>query len=77
MEYRGYVQKGVVILDEAVDLADGTQVRIEVLDDSATSHVSSSRSLAERLSAVIGKAQTLPPDASEQHDHYLYSTPKR
>ena len=33
-------------------------------------------SLAERLSNVIGKAKGLPPDASVQHDHYLYGAPK-
>ena len=35
------------------------------------------RSLAERLANVIGKAQSLPPDASVNLDHYLYGLPKR
>ena len=31
MPYRGHVEKGVVVLDEPVELAEGAQVQIEVL----------------------------------------------
>lgn len=77
MTYRGHIDKGVVVLDEPIDLEDGTLVRVEVIQDSVTIPVSSRRSLAERLAPAIGKAQTLPPDASEQHDHYLYAASKK
>lgn len=77
MTYQGRIKKGVVVLDEPVNLEEGTLVRVEVIQDSVTTPESSRRSLAERLAPVIGKAQTLPPDASEQHDHYLYATPKK
>src|SRR6516165_7538384 len=43
-------------------------VRIEVL-----SHTEPT--LFDRLGHLAGKAKYLPPDAAEQHDHYLYSTP--
>jgi hypothetical protein len=33
--------------------------------------------LAEFLSPVAGTAQGLPQDLAENHDHYLYGTPKR
>ena len=33
-------------------------------------------SLFDLLGDLAGKAVNLPPDASEQHDHYLYGTPK-
>ena len=33
--------------------------------------------LYERLKPFIGKAKGLPPDASINHDHYLYGLPKR
>ena len=33
-------------------------------------------SLAERLANVVGKATGLPPDASVNHEHYLYGLPK-
>ena len=34
-------------------------------------------SLAGFLSRVAGTAQGLPQDLAENHDHYLYGTPKR
>jgi hypothetical protein len=33
-------------------------------------------SLFDRLGDLAGKAANLPPDASAQHDHYLYGAPK-
>lgn len=35
------------------------------------------KTLAERLANVLGKATGLPPDASVNHDHYLYGVPKQ
>jgi hypothetical protein len=35
------------------------------------------RTLADIFAAVIGKAEGLPQDMAEQHDHYLYGTPKQ
>jgi len=75
--YWGRIRNGVIVFDEPVLLEDGTLVRIEVIGDSAARNAETGRSLAERLAPVIGKAQTLPPDASEQHDHYLYAAPKK
>jgi hypothetical protein len=37
----------------------------------------SNRTLADIFAAVIGKAEGLPQDMAEQHDHYLYGTPKQ
>lgn len=34
-------------------------------------------SLYERLRDVIGSVDNLPTDASINHDHYLYGTPKK
>lgn len=33
MTYKGHVQNGVVVLDEPVHLAEGAQVRVEVLHE--------------------------------------------
>jgi hypothetical protein len=33
--------------------------------------------LFDRLGHLAGKAKHLPADAAEQHDHYLYGTPKK
>lgn len=76
MTYKGRIRDGLVVLDEPVNLEDGTEVRVEIMPESPVPTASCRRSIAERLAPFIGKAQTLPPDASEQHDHYLYATPK-
>ncbi|GMV91303.1 MAG: hypothetical protein AMXMBFR82_10810 [Candidatus Hydrogenedentota bacterium] len=77
MTYKGRIHNGVVVLEEPVELEEGTLVRVEVLANAPGRAESVSRTLAERLAPVIGKAETLPPDASAQHDHYLYTTPKK
>lgn len=64
MTYRGHIQNGVVVLDEPVQLDEGTEVRVEPL-------LSTPKTLAEQFADVIGKAIDLPPDMAEQHDHYL------
>lgn len=71
MTYRGHIQNGVVILDEKVDLPDGTVVRIEPIVGAQT------KSLADQFADVIGTVPDLPCDMSEQHDHYIHGTPKR
>ena len=70
MIYRGHIQKGVVILDEEVNLPDGTQVRVEPVPGRDR------RTLAERFQDVIGAVNDLPSDIAENHDHCLYGTPK-
>jgi hypothetical protein len=71
--YTGQVQNGVIVLDEGTPpLPEGTKVRIEPaeLKDAVAD-------LSRILLEFAGKAQGLPPDMSEQHDHYLHGTPKR
>jgi len=77
MTYNGHVEKGMVVLDEPAALAEGTRVRIEVLPAADTAEPKRIPSLAERLAPIIGKAKSLPEDAAENHDHYLYGAPKR
>lgn len=74
MVYRGHIENGVAVLDETVDLKDGTRVRIEIATDEGQG---CGRTLTERLASIIGKAQGLPEDAAENHDHYLYGAPKK
>jgi hypothetical protein len=74
MTYMGRIERGVAVLDEAADLKDGTRVRIEIAADEGQPV---GRTLAERLASIIGKAQGLPEDAAENHDHYLYGLPKK
>ena len=38
---------------------------------------SGKESLSDFVLRVAGTAEGLPPDLAENHDHYLYGTPKR
>ena len=38
---------------------------------------SGKESLGDFVRRVAGTAEGLPPDLAENHDHYLYGTPKR
>ncbi len=71
--YNGQVQNGVVVFDEGTPpLPEGTRVRVEAaeLKDAVAD-------LSRILLEFAGKAQGLPADLAEQHDHYLHGTPKR
>lgn len=70
MVYRGRVVNGTVVLDEPVELPEGTEVRIEPLASS------SRQTLAEEFADVIGKVPDLPTDMAQNHDHYIHGTPK-
>lgn len=71
--YTGEIRDGVVVFEGAPPpIAEGTKVRVEPVEVSPQS-----RTLAERLSSVIGRAKGLPPDLAEQHDHYLHGQPKK
>jgi hypothetical protein len=81
MAVRGKVKNGKVLLDDPKALPEGTEVEVRPLKKQK--HASKARkpkepprSLADRLRSVIGKAKNLPPDASINHDHYLYGLPK-
>lgn len=83
MTLTGHVVGGQIVPDVPFVLPEGTKVRIEV--ESTTKEVAAEAedddlgpTLAEQLREFL-KYQTdeLPPDAAENHDHYLYGTPKR
>ncbi len=77
MTYKGHVENGVIVLDEPADLPDGAQVSIDVRVIPEGAEDEKIPTLAELLAPFIGKAVGLPEDAAENHDHYLYGTPKR
>jgi hypothetical protein len=76
MTYRGHVQNGVVVLDEAVALPEGASVQVD-LGGGDKADEEAGDSLYERLKAVVGAAQGLPEDAAMNVDHYLYGQPKQ
>ena len=71
MEFEGIVRNGVIVVEGAEPLPDGTKVK--VLVESPTRKPT----LAERLLKHAGTVTDLPPDMAEQHDHYIHGTPKR
>lgn len=75
MSFRGHVQNGVIVFDESAGLPEGTEVRIDVVEEPRSND--EPPSLYERLKAVLGQANGLPADASMNVDHYLYGHPKR
>jgi hypothetical protein len=84
MTVRGKIKNGKVVLDDPKALAEGTQVEVRPARNRKPSakrrqqkRKPRPRTLAERFANVIGKASGLPPDASINHDHYLYGAPKK
>ena len=74
MDYRGKISGGVVVLEPGVDLPEGAEVRIEVV----TSPLPSGQTtLGKRLMKYSGRAEGLPSDMADNHDHYLHGQPKR
>jgi hypothetical protein len=72
MSLEGKIQNGVIVLDDDLPLPDGTRVEVIVRETAKASSP-----LGEMLLRHAGKAQGLPEDAANQHDHFLYGTPKR
>jgi hypothetical protein len=74
MSLTGHVRNGVVVLDVPNALPDGTAVKVEAIEAPPKS---TKRNLLERLGDVVGQAEGLPADASQNIDHYLYGHPKK
>ena len=77
MEYTGKVKDGMVLLDKAVSLAEGTVVRIVPVVVRKPRKQPAAGSLGAMLIKFAGKAKGLPRDLAMNHDHYLYGTAKR
>ena len=76
MEIRGKVNGGVVVLDDPHALPDGAVVRIEPVAEQQMEEPEG-RTVWDALLEWSGCVKGLPSDLAEQHDHYLYRTPKR
>ena len=69
MSYTGIVIGGVIKLPPEANLADGSQVRIESLDDDEDR-----QPLVEKLKEIARNMPEMPPDWAEQHDRYIPGT---
>ncbi|HOD82676.1 MAG TPA: hypothetical protein PKG77_14750 [Phycisphaerae bacterium] len=76
MTYRGRVKDGIVVVEGPECPPEGAQVSIRVLKGRRRKQRKPS-SMYEHYKSVIGTAKGLPPDASVNHDHYLYGLPKQ
>lgn len=72
MTHHGRVRNGQIVLDEPGTLPEGAVVRIEVVESEAERPT-----IWEELLKIAGSVEGLPSDASRNHDHYLYGTPKQ
>jgi hypothetical protein len=71
MEYRGRVQGGVVLFEEAVP-PDGAIVRVEVVEAA-----SGEPTIWQKLRKYSGTVNDLPSDMAQNHDHYIHGGPKK
>lgn len=76
MEYTGRVEGGVVVFDKKARPPDGTPVRIRPVQRRQRQEQAASE-LGKVLLSFAGRAEGLPDDMAENHDHYLYGVPKR
>lgn len=75
---RGRVQNGVVVLEAPGVLCEGTEVAVKPLARNGKKGDAAKKPTVSRaLARLAGKAKGLPPDASQNVDHYLYGHAKR
>jgi hypothetical protein len=70
MSITATVENNTIKLPAGVHLPDGTQVRVEALEEAGLT-------LAEQLAPFIGVWKDGPADLAINHDHYLYGAPKQ
>ena len=79
MTYRGKYSKGTVILPRGVDIPEGAEVEVTPVasPSNGEAELEQGPTLYETLKPFIGSFDGLPSDLAENHDHYLYGTPKK
>ena len=77
MTYHGHVENGCVVLDDGVNLPNGTAVVVTVAHKPVEKTDREIPTLYERLKTFIGAVDGMPSDLSENIDHYLYGHPKK
>ena len=77
MVYRGTFKKGVVVLDDKVEMAEGQRVTVEpALSQPAPPSIDPALQNRELLK-IAGIVSTGRRDGSVNHDHYMYGSAKR
>jgi hypothetical protein len=70
MTFKAHIKNGVAVLDDGVQLPEGTEVRVEAAPSQPAVP------LSESFKSLIGKVEDLPADAAANKRHYLYGTPR-
>jgi hypothetical protein len=76
----GHVAHGQIVLNQPLNLPEGMAVDVVVTAKNVSNSVDdlSGSPLREQLKGFLEhQVDDLPPDAAENHDHYLYGTPKK
>lgn len=73
----GHIENGRVVLDAIPTVPDGTRVEVIVIPTPTEATDRKVPTLFERMKPFIGCIDDLPPDASQNIDHYLYGHPKK
>jgi hypothetical protein len=76
MKCRGTVKNGVIVPDRAGTLPEGARVQVRT---GRRARCAKRHAAAPGLALLrfAGKANGLPSDLAENHDHYLHGLPKR
>ena len=77
MSFTATVENDTIKLPPGVHLPDGTEVRIEPAPPAAPGGARAGTTLAERLAPFVGCLHSGVGDLADNHDHYLYGTPKQ
>lgn len=85
MIYRGRVSKGVVVLEDAAGLLDGTEVvvrpapakKVEKNGHRKSGARAENSAVSPALLKLAGSVKDLPADASRNIDHKLYGHPRQ
>ncbi len=79
MVFRGRVKNGVVVLEDPKALPEGAEVSVRQVKPKRqpAKKPPAGKSLRPGLRKFAGKAESLPADASQYLDHYLYGHPKQ
>ena len=64
--------KIVRLRSKPVKLPEGAEVHIDVIENGETRPT-----IWDKLLELAGTIEGLPSDMAENHDHYLYGTPKK
>jgi hypothetical protein len=74
MEIDGTVQNGVIVVDDPRRLPEGAKVKIRI---ESPREAAQEPTLRQRLLALAGTVDDLPPDMARCHDHYIHGAPRR